>query len=231
MTSFCPSGTARRCDYETRSSSASTSQVDQSDRGSSRTTQRSAAPTADITKTTNSSATDNRSEGEPLNSWTITNLDLRPHSPEILASTDDARAIALMIPAGESFDDHQVHESAWVTVIDGEVEITTSDGQSVIGSTGLVVAFAPNERHALHARSDARLLLLLTPWPGVDHPGAMTLEQKPTARTPDRGGGIAALAPPWPATATIHRVARVWSSTTSGVLETSASTQSPATSL
>jgi quercetin dioxygenase-like cupin family protein len=117
-----------------------------------------------------------------LNNWTITNLDLRPHSPEILASTDDARAIALMIPAGESFDDHQVHESAWVTVIDGEVEITTSDGESVIGSTGLVVAFAPNERHALHARSDARLLLLLTPWPGVDHPGAMTLEQKANAR-------------------------------------------------
>ena len=117
-----------------------------------------------------------------MNSWTILNLELRPHSPEILASNEDARAIALMIPAGESFDDHQVHESAWVTVIDGEVEITTSDGQSVIGSTGLVVAFAPNERHAVHARSDARLLLLLTPWPGVDHPGAMTLEQKANAR-------------------------------------------------
>lgn len=87
-----------------------------------------------------------------------------------------------MIPAGESFDDHQVHESAWVTQIDGEVEITRSDGQSVIGSTGPVVAFAPNERHALHARSDARLLLLLTPWPGVDQPGAMTLEQKANAR-------------------------------------------------
>ena len=117
-----------------------------------------------------------------MNSWTITNLDLRPHAPEILASTDDARAIALMIPAGESFDDHQVHESAWVTVIDGEVEITTSGGESVIGSTGLVVAFAPNERHAVHARSDARLLLLLTPWPGIDHPGTMTLEQKANAR-------------------------------------------------
>ena len=117
-----------------------------------------------------------------MNSWTITDLDLRPHSPEILASTDEARAIALMIPAGESFDDHQVHESAWITVIDGEVEITTGAGAGVIGSTGLVVAFAPNERHAVRARSDARLLLLLTPWPGVDHPGAMTLAQKASAR-------------------------------------------------
>ena len=117
-----------------------------------------------------------------MNSWTITDLDLRPHSPEILASTDEARAIALMIPAGESFDDHQVHESAWITVIDGEVEITTGAGAGVIGGTGLVVAFAPNERHAVRARSDARLLLLLTPWPGVDHPGAMTLAQKASAR-------------------------------------------------
>ncbi len=116
-----------------------------------------------------------------MNSWTTTDLDLRPHAPEILASTDDARAIALMIPAGESFNDHQVHERAWVAVLDGEVEITTAAGDSVIGRSGLLVAFAPRERHAVHARSDARLLLLLTPWPGVDHPGAMTLEQKANA--------------------------------------------------
>ena len=116
-----------------------------------------------------------------MNSWAITDLDLRPHAPEILTSTDDARAIALMIPAGESFDDHQVHERAWVTVLDGEVEITTAAGDSVIGRSGLLVEFAPRERHAVHARSDARLLLLLTPWPGVDHPGAMTLEQKANA--------------------------------------------------
>jgi quercetin dioxygenase-like cupin family protein len=86
-----------------------------------------------------------------------------------------------MIPEGESFDDHQVHESAWITVLDGEVEIISSS-QSVTGGTGLVVAFAPNERHAVHARTDARLLLLLTPWPGVNHPGAMTLEQKANVR-------------------------------------------------
>jgi quercetin dioxygenase-like cupin family protein len=117
-----------------------------------------------------------------MNSWTITDLGLKPHEPEILASSDEARAIALMIPAGESFDDHQVHERAWVTVLAGEVEITTSDGQSVSGAAGLVVEFAPNERHAVHARTDAQLLLLLTPWPGVGHPGAMTLDEKAKAR-------------------------------------------------
>jgi hypothetical protein len=49
----------------------------------------------------------------------ITDLDLKPRTPEILSSTDETRAIALMIPAGESLDDHQVHERARVTVLAG----------------------------------------------------------------------------------------------------------------
>jgi quercetin dioxygenase-like cupin family protein len=117
-----------------------------------------------------------------MNSWTITDLELTPHAPEILSSTDETRAIALMIPSGESLDDHQVHERAWVTVLDGEVEIRTSAGEAIVGGPGLVVEFAPNERHAVHAHSEARLLLLLTPWPGAGHPGALTLEQKANAR-------------------------------------------------
>jgi quercetin dioxygenase-like cupin family protein len=117
-----------------------------------------------------------------MNTWTITDLELKPHAPEILSSTDETRAIALMIPAGESLDDHQVHERAWVTVLAGEVEITTGAGTAVVGGHGLVVEFAPNERHAVHAHAEARLLLLLTPWPGVGHPGALTLEQKANAR-------------------------------------------------
>jgi hypothetical protein len=45
-----------------------------------------------------------------------------------------------------------------------------------------MVEFAPAERHAVRALSTARLLLLLTPFPGPGHPGAMTLEQKAAAR-------------------------------------------------
>jgi quercetin dioxygenase-like cupin family protein len=117
-----------------------------------------------------------------MNTWTITNLDLKPHAPEILSSTEETRAIALMIPAGESLDDHQVHERSWLTVLAGEVEITTDTRKAIVGGPGLVVEFAPNERHAVHAHSEVRLLLLLTPWPGVGHPGALTLEQKANAR-------------------------------------------------
>jgi hypothetical protein len=75
-------------------------------------------------------------------------------------------------------DLEQEVRSTWVTVLDGEVEITTTTGESISGSSGLLVGFAPNERHAVHARTDTRLLLLRTPWPGTGHPGAMTLDPK-----------------------------------------------------
>jgi quercetin dioxygenase-like cupin family protein len=117
-----------------------------------------------------------------MNTWDIGGLALRPHSPKILATTDDARAIVLEIPAGESLSDHQVHERAWVTVIEGEVEITTADGGAVTGGPGLMVQFAPSERHAVRARSTARLLLLLTPWPGLGHPGPVTDEERAEVR-------------------------------------------------
>ena len=48
-------------------------------------------------------------------------------------------------------------------------------GQRAAGGSGLVVEFAPGERHAVLARTTARLLLLLTPWPGDGHPGTMPL--------------------------------------------------------
>jgi quercetin dioxygenase-like cupin family protein len=117
-----------------------------------------------------------------VKSWNLSALDLRPHAPQILSSSDEARAIVLEIPAGESLQDHQVHERAWVSVIDGEVEITTAGGETAAGGSGLMVEFAPGERHAVRARTTARLLLLLTPWPGDGHPGTMPLGDKATVR-------------------------------------------------
>jgi quercetin dioxygenase-like cupin family protein len=117
-----------------------------------------------------------------MDSWDIRSMDLRAHSPEVLASSDDARAIALEIPAGERLQDHQVHERAWALVVDGEVEITTPEGETVTGGPGLLVDFGPGERHAVLARRTARLLLLLTPWPGDGHPGSMPLADKATVR-------------------------------------------------
>ena len=101
--------------------------------------------------------------------WDIAGLDIEPHAPQILSTTDDSRAIALELPAGESLQEHQVHERAWLVVAAGEVEIE-QDGSTVSGGPGLTAHFEPNQRHELRATSDARLLLILAPWPGEGHP-------------------------------------------------------------
>lgn len=116
-----------------------------------------------------------------MENWDLNDLAWRPHQPEILSSTQEGRAIVLDLAAGEVLQDHQVHEGAWVMIIDGDVSITT-DTQTVEAKPGILVHFAPQERHRVKALTDARLLLLLTPWPGAGHPGAMTIEQKDGVR-------------------------------------------------
>jgi redox-sensitive bicupin YhaK (pirin superfamily) len=117
-----------------------------------------------------------------LKSWQLKTLDLKPRLPEILSSSDAARAIVLDLAAGESLSDHEVHERAWVIVIDGAIEVTTAAGEHAAGGPGLLIELAPAERHEVGASSRARLLLLLTPWPGSGHPGAMTIREKLYAR-------------------------------------------------
>jgi quercetin dioxygenase-like cupin family protein len=117
-----------------------------------------------------------------LKSWQLNTLDLKPRLPEILSSSDVARAIVLDLAAGESLSDHEVHERAWVIVIEGTIEVTTTAGEHAEGEAGLLLEFAPAERHEVIASSNARLLLLLTPWPGTGHPGAMTIREKLYAR-------------------------------------------------
>jgi quercetin dioxygenase-like cupin family protein len=116
-----------------------------------------------------------------MQSWDLKALEIEPHQPEILASAADARTIVLYLPAGEELQEHEVHERARVVVIDGAVDVTTPGGGAVAAGPGHLLEFGPGERHTIAARSDARLLLILTPWPGDGHPGAMTLEQKAEA--------------------------------------------------
>ena len=97
-----------------------------------------------------------------MNSWDLKVLYLKPRLPEILSTGDEARAIALDLAAGERLSDHEVHERAWLVVLDGEVEVATSAGDRVSGGVGLLVELAPGERHEVGVSSDARLLLLLT---------------------------------------------------------------------
>lgn len=117
-----------------------------------------------------------------MRNWDLKTIEADPHQPQILASLEDARTIVLLLPAGEELQEHEVHERARVVIVDGEVEVTTAGGEVVSAAAGHLFEFDPGERRTIRSRSDARLLLVLSPWPGDGHPGAMTLEQKAEAR-------------------------------------------------
>jgi quercetin dioxygenase-like cupin family protein len=105
-----------------------------------------------------------------MRSWDISTIDVQPRQPVVLDSEDEGRAIVINLPAGEQLAEHQVHERAWVLVISGSVRIDLPDGESVSGGTGLLAVFDPAERHEVSAVEDARVLLVLAPWPGKGHP-------------------------------------------------------------
>ena len=104
-----------------------------------------------------------------METWNVTSMDVEPRQPAVLRSDAEARVIAINLPAGEELGDHQVHERAWLVVADGEIEVQQG-GQTESGGPGFLAHFDANERHEVRATSDARLVLLLAPWPGAGHP-------------------------------------------------------------
>jgi quercetin dioxygenase-like cupin family protein len=104
-----------------------------------------------------------------MENWDIRSLEIEPHHPLVLRSDGEIRAIAIYLPSGDELQEHQVHERAYLLVADGEVEVS-HDGTTVKAGVGSVAHFQPNERRTVRAVSDARIVLVLAPWPGVGHP-------------------------------------------------------------
>jgi redox-sensitive bicupin YhaK (pirin superfamily) len=117
-----------------------------------------------------------------MQNWDLNDVEAEQGQPQILASAEDARTIVLDLPAGEELQEHEVHERARLLVIHGEIDVAVPAGGSTPARSGHLFEFDPGERRTVTAKSDARLLLILSPWPGDGHPGAMTLEQKGEAR-------------------------------------------------
>ena len=102
--------------------------------------------------------------------WDLRQLEVAPHHPEVLSSHDEGRSVVLQLPAGERLQDHEVHERAFLVVIDGEIEISQAGDGSLTGGPGLLVLFEPQERREILATRDALLLFVFAPWPGEGHP-------------------------------------------------------------
>jgi quercetin dioxygenase-like cupin family protein len=89
-------------------------------------------------------------------------------SPVVLDSDDAARAVLIVLEPGQSLGDHQVKEHAYLLVVDGKTQIDSGD-QSIDAGAGTLCMFDPDERRSVSTQGGARILLLLTPWPGKGH--------------------------------------------------------------
>ena len=105
-----------------------------------------------------------------MQSWNLLDLETPEgsRSPIVLHSTEDARSVLIGLKPGQKLGDHQVHENAYMVVVDGAVEVE-SGGESVEADAGTLVRFDAKERHQVFSRDGARILLLFAPWPGPGH--------------------------------------------------------------
>jgi quercetin dioxygenase-like cupin family protein len=105
-----------------------------------------------------------------VQSWNLLELETPggTRSPIVLHSTDEARAVLIGINPGQELGDHQVHENAYVVVVDGRVQIEAG-GERLEAGPGTLVRFEEKERHRVSSAEGARVLLILAPWPGAGH--------------------------------------------------------------
>ena len=117
-------------------------------------------------------AEDARARGiiTPLLSWNLNDIETPggSRSPVVVHSQDEARAVLIGLEPGQALGDHQVHESAWVVVVEGSVQIESGD-EKLDAGPGFLARFDADERHSISTDDGARILLLLAPWPGKGH--------------------------------------------------------------
>jgi quercetin dioxygenase-like cupin family protein len=105
-----------------------------------------------------------------VQSWDLTQIEAPEgtRSPAVLETVDGARAIVIRIAPGQELGDHQVRERAWLTVVEGDTRIEAA-GDVVEAGPGTLVTFEPGERHSIGSEHGARIILILSPWPGEGH--------------------------------------------------------------
>ena len=105
-----------------------------------------------------------------MQTWNLAELDAPAgaRDPLVLTSGPEGRAVMIRLDPGQQLGEHQVKEFAFVVVLEGSVQLGSGEGIVEAGA-GTLALFAPDERHAITCEHGARLLLLLSPWPGEGH--------------------------------------------------------------
>ena len=105
-----------------------------------------------------------------MQSWNLLEIETPggSRSPVVLMSHDEARAVLIGLEPGQRLGDHQVHEAAFVAVVEGRARVEAG-GDAIDAGAGTLLAFEPRERRSISTRDGARLLILFAPWPGAGH--------------------------------------------------------------
>jgi quercetin dioxygenase-like cupin family protein len=110
-------------------------------------------------------------QGGVVQHWKLDEIatPLGSRSPVILHSVDgETRAVLIGLQPGQELGEHQVKEAAFVLVLDGSVRVEAGD-EALEAGAGELFRFAPDERRSVASSSGARVLLMLSPWPGEGH--------------------------------------------------------------
>lgn len=90
-------------------------------------------------------------------------------SPVVLHSQDgESRVVLISLEPGQKLGDHEVKEAALLLVVSGEARVEAGEDVVTAGA-GDLLRFDPAERRSVSSAGGARILLTLSPWPGVGH--------------------------------------------------------------
>ena len=105
-----------------------------------------------------------------MQTWNLGELETPrgAREPVVLSSGPEGRALMIRLDPGQQLGEHQVKEYAFVVVLEGRARIG-SGADAVEADAGTLALFAPDERREITSPEGARLLLLLSPWPGEGH--------------------------------------------------------------
>ena len=106
----------------------------------------------------------------PMQHWDLLAIEAArgTRDPYVLHQDDGARAVLVVLSPGQALGEHQVKENAWISVVEGTVQVSAGGEDVNVGAGGLV-RFEPGERHSVSSAGGARIMLLLSPWPGAGH--------------------------------------------------------------
>ena len=106
----------------------------------------------------------------PMQHWDLLAVDASrgTRDPYVVHQDDAARAVLVVLSPGQALGEHQVKENAWVAVVEGTVQVSAGGEELELHQGGLM-RFEPGERHSVSSAGGARILMLLSPWPGEGH--------------------------------------------------------------